>query len=131
LAQRVPARLTAREGRRFAYPVGAAFLVLAALSAWRGHHVPPRVFGALGGALLLAGLVMPRRLGPVYRTWMGFGHAMSRITSPIVLGIVYFLILTPSGLLMRALRRNPLRHRERDGGFWTPATGRSNLDTQF
>ncbi|HVP39742.1 MAG TPA: SxtJ family membrane protein [Candidatus Saccharimonadales bacterium] len=129
----VPARLTAREGRKFAFTVGIAFLVLAALSAWRGHHLPPRVLGAVGVLLLLAGLVVPGRLGPVQRWWMKLAHAISKVTSPIVVGASYYVVLTPIGWVMRAFGRNPLRHRERDGGFWIPAPsgGRSDLDTQF
>ncbi len=82
----IPARLTAREGRRFAFTVGTAFLVLAAISAWRGHTLPPRVLGALGGALLLAGLVVPGRLSRVHRAWMGLALALSKVTTPIMIG---------------------------------------------
>jgi hypothetical protein len=113
--------------------VGTAFLVFAALSAWRGHYWPPRVLATLGAGLLVAGAVIPGRLGPVYRVWMRLAHAISRVTTPIALGIVYFVLLTPTGLLMRLIGRNPLRHAERQGGFWVPAPsgGRTDLDMQF
>ena len=129
----VSARLTTREGRRFAFTVGTAFLVLAAISAWRGHYFPPRIFSVLGGALLAAGVLIPGRLSGVHRSWMAFGHAISKVTSPIVVGAVYLLVITPTGGLIRLFGRNPLRHRERDGGFWMPASsdGRSDLETQF
>ena len=76
---------------------------------------------------------MPGKLGPVYRAWMAFGHAISKVTSPVVMGAAYFLVLTPIGLLMRACGYNAIRHREKDGGFWVsaPSGGRSNLETQF
>jgi len=133
LAIAVPTRLTAREGRRFAFTVGTAFLVLGALSAWRGHVVPPWILSALGGALLLAGLLIPGRLSLVHHWWMALGKAISKVTSPIVLGAMYFLVLTPFGIVMRAFGRNPLRHRARDGGFWVhvPSDGRSDLESQF
>lgn len=129
----VSARLTAREGRKFALQVGLAFLAIGGISAWRGHHWPPRVLWALGGALLVAGLVAPGHLTRVYRAWMGLGNAIAKVTAPIVAGALYFLVLTPAGLLLRLFGRNPLRPRERDGGFWMPASGdgRSNLETQF
>ena len=129
----VSARLTAREGRRFAFTVGIAFLVLGAISAWRGHHLPPRILWALGGALLAAGVVIPGRLSGVHRSWMALGHAISKVTAPIVVGAVYFLVVTPIGGLLRLFGRNPLQHREQDGGFWMPASsdGRSDLETQF
>ena len=129
----VPARLTAREGRKFAFTVGIAFVVLGALSAWRGHHLPPRILWALGGALLLAGVLIPGRLSRLHRWWMSLANAISKVTAPIVVGGAYFIVLSPIGGLMRLVGRNPLRHRERDGGYWMPASsnGRSNLENQF
>ena len=129
----VSARLTAREGRKFAFTVGIAFLVLAAISAWRGHYYPPRILSALGGVLLAAGVLIPGRLTAVHRSWMALGHAISKVTSPIVIGAVYFLVITPTGYLIRLFGRNPMRHAEHDRGFWMPASsdGRSDLETQF
>ena len=129
----VPARLTAREGRRFAFTVGIAFVALGAISAWRGHYLPPRILWALGGVLLAAGLFVPSRLGGVYRGWMGLAHAIAKVTGPVALGAAYFVVLTPIAGLMRLFGSNPLRHQERDGSFWISAQseGRSNLETQF
>ena len=133
LAVGVPARLTAREGRKFAFTVGIAFAVLGAISAWRGHQLPPRILWALGGVLLAAGVIVPGRLSTVYRWWMALASAISRVMSPIMVSAVYFFVLTPIGFLIRLAGRNPLRHRERDGGFWMPASssGRSDLENQF
>ena len=133
MAMGIPARLSPREGRKFAFTVGIAFLVLGAISAWRGHYFPPRILGTLGGSLLLAGVIVPGRLGGIHRAWMGLAHAISKVTAPIMVGVVYFVVITPIGLLMRLFGKNPLRKRERDGGFWVPASsgGRSNLETQF
>ena len=133
MAERVSARLTPSEGRRFAFPVGGAFLVLAAISLWRGHYWPPRILGGLGVILLLAGVVLPGRLGPVSRAWMGLAHLLSKITTPIFLGVVYFVVMTPIGLIRRLMGKNPLRHRAPDGSYWMspPSGGRSDLTTQF
>ena len=113
--------------------MGAAFLVLGAVSRWRGHELPPRVLWTLGGALLVAGLVFPGHLSGVHRSWMALASAISKVTAPIMIGAVYFLVLTPAGLLMRVAGRNPIRQREHDGGFWQPALsdGRSDLETLF
>lgn len=129
----VPTRLTAREGRKFAFTVGGAFVVLGALSAWRGHTLAPKILWGLGGALLLAGILMPGRLSPIHRRWMDLASAIARVTSPIALSAAYFLVLTPIGLLLRVVGRNPLRRRLQNGGYWVPAPsgGRSNLETQF
>lgn len=120
MANRVPARLTRSEGRRFGLTVGLAFLVLASISAWRGHALVPAILGTLGGALALAGLIMPTYLGPVERAWMGLAHAISRVTTPIVMGVMYFLVVTTLGLLRRAFGGNPLTQRAHGAGYWQP-----------
>ena len=118
MAGRVPARLTAAEGRRFGFTVGAAFLVLAGIGWWRGGGIATNVFATLGGVLALAGLVIPTQLGPVERAWMGLAHAISKVTTPIVMGIMYLVVLTPIGIIRRTLGGNPLEHAATGGSNW-------------
>jgi len=135
VGDRVPARLTPSEGREFAFPVGAAFLLLAGLLAWRGHAVPAGVLAGVGGALLLAGVTVPGYLGPVYRGWMAFTLVLSKVTTPIFMGITFFLVITPTGFLVRRFLRNPVVRTPEAGSFWVrrPEDGgrRSNLERQF
>jgi hypothetical protein len=110
-----------RELRRFGLTVGGTFLLLALVSAWRGHTVPPRVLGAAGVLLVVPGLVAPRLLGPVERGWMRFAEALGRVNTRIVLALVYCLVITPVGIVRR-LWRDPLDRRMRDGraSVWVP-----------
>src|ERR1041384_6131161 len=117
MAEGIPARLTPREGRRFAVSVGGGFVAVAGGVLWRGRYGPPRVMGSVGVLLLLAGVLVPGRLGPVYRAWMGLAHALSKLTTPIFLGVVYFLVMTPIGLVRRVFGGNPMRHVARDGSY--------------
>jgi hypothetical protein len=75
-------------------------------------------FGVLGGALVIAGLLVPTALGPVNRAWMGLAHLLSKVTTPIFMGVVYFVVLTPISLVMRLVGKNPLVHPAQDRGFW-------------
>ena len=118
LAEGIPARLTAREGRKFAFSVGIAFLIFGGIAWWRNHHVAAPIFGSLGILLLAAGALVPARLGPVFRAWMGLAHAISKVTTPIFMGIVYFIVIFPIGLGMRLFGRNPIRHRPTGGSYW-------------
>lgn len=125
--------LSRAELRKFGLTVGPAFGALAGLAAWRGHGTVAVVLGSLAGLLIAAGLVSPGSLAPVERAWMGLARAISKVTTPIFLGIVYYLVLTPVGLLRRTLGRHPLRHPETNDGFWRDRgeARRSDLERQF
>ena len=135
MATPIPARLSAGEGRRFGFVVGGAFLALAALGAWRGRPHQALVCGALGALLVLAGVIVPERLGPVFRAWSALGHVLSRITTPVFLGCVYFLVLTPVGLVMRLLGRRPLVRPDGAPSWWVSraphARQRTDMERQF
>jgi hypothetical protein len=109
LAKPVPARLSAAEGRRFGLTVGGAFVLLAGLLWWRGRPEVSLAVALIGGCLMLAALALPARLDPVYRGWMKAAQAISKVTNPIVLAILYFVVLTPAGWMIRAFRGSPLR----------------------
>jgi hypothetical protein len=109
--------LTRAEGRRFGLTVGAAFGVLAGLSWWRGHEVPPLVLAGLGSALIAAGLLAPTRLGPVFAAWMRFALLLSKITTPLLMSLVYFVVILPVGLVVRRIR-HPLARRATAGSYW-------------
>jgi hypothetical protein len=134
LAGRIPARLTAAEGRKFALVVGGALLVLGLLLWRRGHGTGGIVAAALAGALLLAGLAAPTRLGPVYRGWMALAHAISKVTTPVVMSIIFFLVLTPAGLLARLAGHRPLLRKSQADTYWhsRPAgERRGDMNHQF
>ena len=137
MAHSVPARLTgpytAAAGRKFGLTVGLALAAMSAIASWRGHPASTLVLGAIGALLLLAALIAPRALGPVERAWMGLAMVISRVTTPIFMGIVYFVILTPVAFLRRAFAGSALRHRQGAHGFWFDRSGDAPgaLDRQF
>lgn len=134
MERRIPTRLTAKEGRAFAFPVGIAFLVIAAITWWRGHELATQILGGLSGLLLVAGVLVPSHLGPVYRAWMGLAHAISKVTTPIFMGIVYYLVLTPIGILRRIFGGDPMKHPAVDDSFWRVRPEdkrRGDLNRQF
>jgi len=123
--------LSPAEGRRFGLTVGMAFSVLGSLALWRGRPTLGMVLVGIGASLILAGLLLPGNLGPVYRAWMAFAHAISKVTTPIFLGIVYFVPITITGLVMRLLGRNPMRRTDTDGSYWVATDQLSDLHRQF
>jgi len=133
LAASVPARLTPAEGRKFGLVVGGAFLALAAILYWRERETASTIAGSLGALLAAGGLIVPTRLGPVQSAWMKLAHAISKVTTPIFMGIIFFIVITPAGLVARAFGWRPLV-RPAGGSAWVPriVDGRhSNLERQF
>lgn len=128
-----PARLSAAEGRKFALTLAAAFAVFGGISWWRGHQWAPLVLGGLAGVFLLGGVLVPTRLGPVQRGWMAMAHAISRVTTPIFMGVVYFLVITPVGLLRRMSGANSLRTAQGKPSGWVDrrVNPRGDLTRQF
>ena len=125
--------LTAAEGRKFGLTVGIAFAVIAAILAWRDRETAALVAVSLGGLLVAAGLFIPTRLDPVRRGWMAMALAISRVTTPVFMSLVYFLVITPVGVLRRIVSTSPLRRDSASSTYWQARTEspRSDLDRQF
>ncbi len=79
---------------------------------------PWAVFALLGGWALLA----PASLRPVYFGWMRFGLLLSRITTPIIMALVFFLVLTPMALFRRLLRKDALQRQFDDSDTYRVAS---------
>ena len=61
------------------------------------------------GVLGTMAVAVPAALRPVYYWWMRLALLLGRITTPLILGIAFFLVLTPMGLLMRLFGNDPMR----------------------
>ncbi|HEV8319810.1 MAG TPA: SxtJ family membrane protein, partial [Vicinamibacterales bacterium] len=95
--------MTSEGRRRFGLAVGASFLTIAVIVWWRGRPGAASVLATLGVMLAVAGLAIPARLAPIEQAWMALAHAISKVTTPIVMGIMYFLVVTPIGFVRRLL----------------------------
>ena len=61
--------------------------------------------------LAIMALIAPMSLRPVYHWWMRFGLLMSRFTTPLIMGLVFFLAITPMALIMKVFGRVPMKRR--------------------
>ncbi len=78
---------------------------------WLLERPIPRWPWVIAGILVAWGLVAPGSLRPVYRGWMKFGLLLSKVTTPLIMGIVFFLIVTPMGLVRRLAGKDSLARR--------------------
>lgn len=130
-----PAPMTSAEGRKFGLTVGLAFIAIGGVLVWRQHPTKAIVAFALGGVLVLSGLIIPTLLGPVERAWMGLAHLISKVTTPIFMGIVYFIVITPIGFIRKRAGNGSPIDRKRGQSSWnahSPAVSEgSQMERQF
>ena len=86
------------------------FIVFALISVWPIiNGGTPRVWPIPFSIIFLVlGLLNSKILNPLNLAWVKFGEILGRIIAPIVMGIVYFLIITPIGLFMRIIGKDLL-----------------------
>jgi predicted membrane metal-binding protein len=65
----------------------------------------------LAAGFLGTGFFAPGLLKPLNRIWFLFGLALHKIVSPLVMGLLFFLTVTPMALILRALGKDPLRRK--------------------
>lgn len=95
------ARRNIREGRNFALTLAGGFLLVGLVSSRKGQRGVVAAAVALSLLSLLAALLIPGRLGPARAVWIKLGEAIGNITTPIVMAIVYYVVVTPIGIARR------------------------------
>jgi predicted membrane metal-binding protein len=77
---------------------------------------------AVALAFALVGMLRPAWLAPLNRLWMRFGLLLGAVVSPIALGLLFYGVLTPIGVLMRLFGSDPLRLRRDPAmrSYWLP-----------
>jgi hypothetical protein len=111
---------SARELRWFG-PLVIAFFALAGALLFAVAGSAPAAWAAWITGCLLGALyyAVPALRLPIYRGWMRAFYPVGWIVSHTLLGVIYYLVLTPIGLTFRLLRRDPLRrHGVSDDSYW-------------
>ena len=82
---------------------------------------------------LFLGLINSRILTPLNRLWFKFGIFLGKIISPIVMGLVFFIVVTPTALIMRALKKDLLNLKRKDTkSYWIKRDKfKSDMRNQF
>ena len=82
---------------------------------------------------LILGILNSNLLSPLNKIWFKFGILLGRIISPIVMGIIFFLVVTPIALIMRLLGKDLLNLKYNDNqSYWIEKSGpKSKMKNQF
>lgn len=98
--------------RHFGITTGAiVVLIFGLFFPWLLDRAWPLWPWLLCAVLALWGLAAPMSLRPVYRGWMRFGLLASRVMTPLIMGIIFYLLITPFGLVRRMFGKDTLPKR--------------------
>ena len=118
--------------RSFGIVFFVVFLLIASYPLSYGGDI--RIWSLIISLLfLILGLINSKLLTPLNKLWFKFGIFLGRIISPIIMGIIFFLVVTPIGFLMRVLRKDVLNLKyNKDKSYWIKKSGpKSKMKNQF
>ena len=118
------------------YVMTAAFAVMSALNWWHEGR-SWRWTGGIAALFLAAALFYPAALKPLNRFWLKFGMLLHKVVNPVVMALVFFATVLPTGLVMRALGRDLLRLKRQPNvdSYWIerrpPGPAPESMKNQF
>ncbi|MDO8607337.1 MAG: SxtJ family membrane protein [Phaeospirillum sp.] len=122
--------------RSFGLVFAVVFAIVCLLPLWSGAE--PRLWaGVVAGAFLVASFVAPKLLKPLNRLWFLVGMALHHVVTPVVMGLLFFLTVTPIGLIRRAMGKDSmcLRRDDAAASYWVvrqpPGPASGSMRRQF
>jgi hypothetical protein len=94
--------------RSFGLVVGGFFLILGSWPLWSGGHFR-RWSLAAGAVLMLIAILYPSLLQPLNRIWTRLGLLLGRVTNPLIMALMFYLVFTPFAVFIRLIGKDLLR----------------------
>ncbi len=117
--------------RSFGLSVGTVLILVAAALVWRGRLTTAAVVGGVGVLLVLLGYLQPLWLKWPSKAWWTLAMALGYVNARVILSIVFFILLTPMGLIWRLIGRDPLARRRSSWTGWVAYPERYNDRAHF
>lgn len=119
--------------RKFGFLFAGIFSALALYIYIRhGFSISVTVASLIGVLFLIASLVKPALLTPLNKAWFLLGLALGKVVSPIVLGFIFFGLLTPVALISRLIGRDELKLRKSNSKtYWADPVGSDTNSESF
>ena len=118
--------------KNFGIVFSVVFLLIALYPLTQSKHIE---IWSLSVSLifLILGLINSRILTPLNKLWFKFGIFLGKIISPLIMGIIFFLVVTPTGLLMRFFGKDLLNLKyKKNKSYWIEKKGpKSQMKNQF
>ena len=118
--------------RNFGIVFSIVFLIIAIWPILNQNEI--RIWSIIISLIfLILGLINSKFLSPLNKAWFKFGLILGSVIAPIVMGIVFFLVVTPTGLIMKALGKDILGlKRNKNSTYWLEKdNSNNNLKNQF
>jgi hypothetical protein len=114
-----PDEVLGPSNRSFGLTLAGVFAALGAISLWRGLERGAWELGLAVALLAVAGFA-PGMLAPLNRVWTWIGRGLNRVVSPLLVIVLFYGVVTPTGLAMRAVGKDPLRLRRdpQSSSYW-------------
>jgi hypothetical protein len=112
-------KIVAGSDRSFGLVMAGALSAVSLLNAWHSGRVWPWT-ATLAALFLAASIIRPVALHPLNLVWLKFGLLLSRIVSPVVMALLFYGTVLPTGIVMRMMGKDLLRlKRQADtGSYW-------------
>lgn len=126
-------RRSFRAEREFGLVVGGIFVFLGGWWLYRGKFITTTaVILPLGTLLIFLGLLWPRVLVLPNKAWGLLAEGLSFVSTRLILGLVFFLIVTPIGVVKRWMGWDPLSRRgTRKDSYWQPYSNRQRNSRHY
>ncbi len=127
---------TKKDLRKFGLSVGIVFLLISALLFWFEKNTY-LYFTIAGTTLTILGIVYPLILKPLNKIWMSLSIILGWIMTRVILIILYYIVLTPTGIIAKIFRNNflKLKNDKSNDSYWEVRKDRkikkSDFENQF
>ncbi len=107
--------------RSFGVVMAVVFGLVTLINWWHAGHIWPWT-GSAAGLFLGCALIYPPVLKPLNWVWFRFGLLLHAIVNPIIMGLIFFIAVTPTALIMRARGKDLLRLKRepQTDSYWIP-----------
>ena len=118
--------------RSFGIVFFIVFLLIALYPLLKGNDL--RIWSlVISFIFLILGLINSKILTPLNRLWFKFGLLLGRFISPLIMGIIFFIVVTPTGIIMRLFKKDLLNLKyNKKESYWINKSGpKSKMKNQF
>ena len=122
-----------KEIRKFGFLIGGVLIALSIFMLWKTYNQYQLVF-VIGVSFVLLGFIIPSILKPIYIIWMTFATILGWIMTRVILTVLFYLIVTPIGLIARifGVKFLDLSWNDNVKSYWNKREGSvSDIEKQF